>query len=117
MLRSEARTGIVRAVRDLMNRITYLAEGTRQDGHKTILTQIAEVEDRIITINQQLTFGRDKELVWQNVIPLLRAMLNKIYRAQRDPNQDNLAIYKKSISEIMNMTERFSKQPDLEEEL
>ncbi len=113
MLRAEARTGIVRAVRDLINRLIYLAEANRTDGHKTILNQIAEVENKIISINQQLTFGRDKVLVWNNVIPLLHNLSNKIHKAQRDPKPDNLAAYKKTLSEIALMTERFSNEGDV----
>jgi hypothetical protein len=117
MIRSEARTGVVRATKDICDRLHYLIEGERRDSHAKITSQLAELEGKFVSLNQQFTFGRDKELVWGEIIPLMKKLSSTIYRAQATPDEEKVKIYKNTISSIVRVLEKYSAEGDRVEQV
>ena len=114
LIRAEARTGVVRATKDLFDRVIYLSEGRQQDSNTKISKNLADLDKKIVFLNEQLTYGRDKELVWEELIPLMLELRSKIYKSQTIANNDRLNEHKLAIAEMIKQLEDFKLQGDVE---
>jgi hypothetical protein len=112
MVRSEARTGIVKSTKDLFDRVLFLIEAKQPESHAKITTNIADIEKKVIFLNDQLDYGRDKELIWSELSPLLKKLSSSIHKAQVTPNNERLVMYKNTLADISKQIEKFRRQGD-----
>ena len=112
MVRSEARTGIVKSTKDLFDRVLFLTEAKQPESHAKITANIADIEKKVVFLNDQLDYGRDKELIWSQLSPLLKKLSSSIHRSQVTPNSDRLVMYKNTLSDINKQIEKFRRQGD-----
>jgi hypothetical protein len=114
LIRAEARTGVVRSTKDLFDRVIYLAEGRQQESNAKITKNLADLDKKIIFLNDQLTYGRDKELVWKELIILMHELRSKIYKSQATVNDERLKEHKSAIEDMIKRLERYRLQGDVE---
>lgn len=98
-VRSEGRTGVVRTTKELFDNIERIIL-KRGETHTKIETILAAVDKKIIFLNDQLTWGRDKKLVWDNFLPMLKSLQSNIHRIQAAPDPKLLAGYKAAINDM-----------------
>ncbi|GJJ02786.1 hypothetical protein RugamoR64_33240 [Duganella rhizosphaerae] len=117
MVRSEARTGIVKSTKDMFDRVLLLIEAKQPESHVKITSNIADIEKKVIFLNEQLDYGRDKELIWSKFSPLLKKLSSTIHKSQVSPNSDRLTMYKNTLTDISKQIEKFRIQGDRDDEL
>ena len=114
LVRAEARTGVVRATKDLFDRVAYLSEARQQESNTKIAKNIADLDKKIVFLNDQLTYARDKSLVWGNLIPLIKDFHSKVYKSQSTVNDERLKEHKEAIMHLVKDLENFATQGDVD---
>ncbi len=115
LVRAEARTGVVRSTKELFDRVFYLCEGRQQESNAKISKSLVELEKKIVFLNEQLQYGRDKELVWGNFLPLMIELHSKIHRSQTTVNEERLKEHKAAIADMIAQLQDFAIQGDVEQ--
>lgn len=112
LIRAEARTGVIKSSKDLFDRVTSLCEAKQQESHKRLGDILTDIEKKSLFLNQQLTYARDRKLVWGNFLPLLKRLSANFHRLPITPNEERLHIYKENIAGIASQVKKFRDQKD-----
>jgi len=74
LVRSESRTGVIKAVKDLFDRVLFIAANVDERSAKKIMRMLDEMDTRVDFVDKQLTEIRDKKLVWKEFHPHLNEL-------------------------------------------
>lgn len=98
--RSESRTGVIKAVKDLFDRVSFIAANADERSAKKIIRMLDEMDTRIDFVDHQLTEQRDKQLVWGYFHPHLNELPKEpsIFAAARD--KSGLQYYRSKVDSI-----------------
>lgn len=87
LIRSEARTGVVKSTKDLFDRAMYLVETAEKFSHKRLSTYVDDLVARVAKLQKNLTEEKDRILVWQNMAPVFKKLpprVNRLLLSQDD---------------------------------
>ncbi|WFR81108.1 hypothetical protein P9875_08050 [Janthinobacterium rivuli] len=102
LIRAEARTGVVKATRELFDLSTYLAESRDKYSHKKLSLLIADLDRKVTTLNKNLTFAKDRLMVWREIHPLAKKIPANIHNLQQSPDEEFQKTNKANVLETSN---------------
>lgn len=108
LIRSESRTGVVKATKNIFDLVARLTETKQTESHKRISFFLGSLEKKVLFLDQQFQYGRDRQLVWGNLHPKLLRLKANIHRLPLTHNEERVDEYKKWISELASTVKKFS---------
>lgn len=107
LIRSEARTGVVKSTKDLFDKVDFLSKGNSQESQKRLSTVLFEIDEKMVFLNQQLTHEKDRQLVWSSFLPLLKKFNMNFHQLQKTPDDSFLQSSKEKIAEMIKQANKF----------
>lgn len=109
LIRSEARTGVVKATKDLYDQLYYLNETTDRFPHKNLSLMIDDLGKKTVQLNKNLTEAQDRELVWKNLLPMYNRLPSLAQKLQQNPDDSFTKSMKGVLQDIVKTVKQFEK--------
>lgn len=107
LIRSEARTGVVKSTKDMLETITYLNRTEEKYSQKKLHTLIDDLGKRIGILNKNLTEPQDRALVWHQLLPLFKTLPSLAKKLQLNPDDGFTKVVKGNLAEIVDKVQKF----------
>lgn len=106
LIRSEARTGVIKATRDLLDSTLYLNETNEKFTQKRLNAIIADLEKRAINLNKNLTEPQDRVLVWSQLIPQFKAIPSRAAKLQLNVDANFTKSLKDGFNDLCKLVQK-----------
>jgi hypothetical protein len=113
LIRSEARTGVVKATKDLYDQLKYLNETTERFSHKNLSLMADDLAKKTVQLNKNLTEAQDQQLVWRKLLPMYNRLPALAQKLQQNPDESFTNSMKGILQEVVNKVKVFEKDATL----
>lgn len=107
LIRAEARTGVVKQIRDISDLAVYMNDTLETFAHKRLSGMVLDLEKKCIKLNFNLTLAKDRVLVWQNLMPSLKKLPSKMKKLQTTPSPELLKVLTDQLSSLNKEVEKY----------
>lgn len=107
LIRSEARTGVIKATRDLLDSGSYLNRTAEKYPQKRLHAIVDELSKRVVVLNKNLTEPQDRALVWNQLLPIFKNLPSIAKRLQLHPDDAFTKTVKENLNEVVNKIQKF----------
>ncbi|GAA5012647.1 hypothetical protein GCM10025794_00780 [Massilia kyonggiensis] len=110
LIRSEARTGVVKATKDLYDQLYYLNETSDRFSHKNLNAMADDLSKKTTQLNKNLTEPQDRQLVWANLLPMYKRLPTVAHKLQLNPDDSFTKSMKGIFEEMLDNVKKFEKE-------
>lgn len=107
LIRAEARTGVVKATRELYDMCKGYIETSEKFSQRRLASIVHEIDKKVVKLNSNLTLARDRALVWTHIAPLLEKLPKVFHRLQRSPEETNARLNADALRAISKIANEF----------
>ncbi|WP_332609304.1 hypothetical protein [Achromobacter sp. ESBL13] len=109
LVRSEARTGVVKTTKDLFDMTAGAVAAFQQDGFKKISATLEKIEQRATFLNDQFDQEKDKKLVWTYFFKAFNELPKSPTRLASSADGTQLKLYQ---SRLLTLQKRIAAMRD-----
>jgi hypothetical protein len=110
LMRSEARTGVVKTTKDLFDMTAGAALSFAEDGSRRVMGTLLHIEQKATFLDEQLEDPRDKRLVWSHFLVSLAKLPKKPGKLNASEDKTRLDAYTFKVESLVKLAQGFIKE-------
>lgn len=107
LIRSEARTGVVKSTKDLLDSGLYINNTLEKFSQKRLHAIVDELGKRVVLLNKNLTESQDRALVWNQLLPIFTSLPSLARKLQLNPDDAFTKIIKENLNEVVKKIQEY----------